>query len=156
MGLWYDASCPLKKTCCGIAMDALIEDCGPSWPMQLPWGCSPQKKLLPVLPFCPLLNSKDHGAATCSLLVLLQSRPNLCLTAIIIRTTDANICDQEPKSSSTCSFVVKLWSQAQQKGYGKWTQDKTLKSVLGCMLALIKKGSKQQELRQWALERGPT
>lgn len=100
-------------------------------------------------PFCPLFNSKDYETATCSLLVLLQST-----TQSVFKSNHHQDMDmyKNPNQVVPLFFVVKIWSQAQWKG----TQDKTLKSVSGHRLALTKQGSKQQELRQWGFERGPT
>lgn len=95
--------------------------------------------------------SVHHKAATCSLLVLLQGRTQPILTTVILRITGAHVCDQ------TVPLVLLLRSEVRHnKGYGKWTQDKTLQRVSGCVLALTKQRSNQQELRQWGLERGPT
>lgn len=139
-------------------MDMLIEDC--LWASFLahtayPEVATPPRKLLPVFPFWPLLKSKDHKAAPCSLLAILQSRPHPIFNSNPHQNRRCSHMWSRTQSKSAFSFVVKIWSQAQQKGYGKSTQDKTLKSASGCMLVLTKQGPKHQEaVGPW--ERGPT
>lgn len=115
-------------------------------PYSLPWDCYSSKKAfasLSCLAFAQQQRSQSSKQAA-AFWSFYRAEHILSLPAIIIRTTGAHICDQEPKANGAFSFVVKIWSQAQLKGYGKSWQDKTPKSVSGCVLVLTKQGPKQE------------
>lgn len=69
-------------------------------PYSYPEAATPPRKLLPIFPFCPLLNAKITKQQPVAFLSSYRAEHNLSLTAIIIGTTGAHVCDQEPKSNS--------------------------------------------------------
>lgn len=137
-------------------MDMLIEDC--LWASSLahtayPEIATPPRKLLPVFPVWPLLNSKDHKAAS-------KLQPSG-------RSTEQNTSCLYPQSSSeppVLTYVIKNPKQMvplvllsrfevrhNWKGTGSHDKTKPPRVFQGACWYLLSKG--QSKRGQWGLER---